>query len=205
VLRNFMNTRAPRAVLSPTVGNIGLLALALGTLLLFLLLGGALAACVPVNGGAVELSWTVLDAQGGCGPAGSGSVSFCCSQQGISTVELCVQDCDTQDASTGSCTGKPTCPSFTFSCDRTRGATDFAISPGRKKLWITVTCTNGATPSGISVPEPLLRDVTSGDVTELNALLISVPSDRAACSAAAAAKETVPTWLDGLELRRPPT
>jgi hypothetical protein len=127
------------------------------------------AGCVAIDGGAIELAWTVrtLDAR----PAD-------CQTQRIDTVSLCIQDCDTSDA--GVCSGETRCPFVSFSCTRLRGTTDFNVSPGRKRLWITATCQNGAA-ADVEVPEAVVRDVTRGDVTELNALLISVPSVGMAC------------------------
>jgi hypothetical protein len=129
-------------------------------------LGLAAGGCVSVNGGAVELAWTLRTRDGR--PV-SGNA---CADQRIAEVQLCIQPCD--DAN-GICSGETVCPFAAFPCDRGRGSTDFALAPGRKKLWITVTCTNGGVPD-VTLPEPVLRDVTTGDVTELNALLISVPS-----------------------------
>jgi hypothetical protein len=124
---------------------------------------------VAINGGAVELAWTVRteDAR----PTD-------CVKQGIMTVSLCVRDC-TQMLD-GVCTGETQCPFVSFPCARLHGATPFSITPGQKELWITATCANGAVAGG-RVPESVLRDVTEGDVTQLNALLISVPSAVAAC------------------------
>jgi hypothetical protein len=136
-------------------------------------LTGTGAGCVAVNGGAVELAWTVrrLDAS----PAD-------CVTQGIVSVSLCVQGCASASPGTVCADeGAPQCPYKVFDCTRLRGATDFAVAPGRKKLWITATCANGAA-AEVTVPEPVLRDVSNGDVTELNALLISVPSDHPACA-----------------------
>jgi hypothetical protein len=126
---------------------------------------------VAVNGGAVELAWTVRTEDGRpvVNPA----------TQGIASVRLCLQDCAVMDGSL--CTGETLCPFQTFPFDRFRGATDFAIAPGRKKLWITLGCTDSQVTAVVTVPEPLLREVTKGDVTELNALLISVPSEGPAC------------------------
>ncbi len=124
----------------------------------------ALWGCVAVNGGAVELYWAVRtqDAQ----PTD-------CQTEAIGTVSLCVQDCD--QVSSAGCTGPVRCPYASFPCDRLRGATDFSIAPGRKALYITATCVDGR-PAGVTVPEPVIREVTDGNVTELGALLIAVPA-----------------------------
>lgn len=124
--------------------------------------------CVPIDGGAIELAWTVRteDAH----PAD-------CREQGIAAVALCLRDCD----DSGACTGPQRCPFMTFPCERGQGATSFSVTPGRKELWVTASCIDGSS-ARIRVPEPLLRDVTTGDVTQLNALLIAVPSTGFACA-----------------------
>jgi len=131
--------------------------------------GVATAGCVGINGGAVELAWSVRTVD---------ALPADCDMQHLATISLCVQACD--DDAGAACTGATMCPFDTFSCTRLRGATDFDVAPGKKRLWITVACADGS-PADVFVPEAVLRDVTRGDVTELNALLISVPSDRLAC------------------------
>src|SRR5262249_28716806 len=114
--------------------------------------------CVAVNGGAVELEWTVRteDAQ----PTD-------CQTEGIATVALCYEDCDNQ--ASGECAGATQCPFATFACTRGHGATDFSIPPGRKAFYITAACGDGRA-AGVRVPEPVVRDITDGNVTQLNAL-----------------------------------
>jgi hypothetical protein len=129
--------------------------------------------CVAVNGGALELAWFVrtdLGDQADCG------------KDNLATVAVYAQPCD--DTGGGGCAGAdaPPAPVQTFDCDRGRGSTDFSIAPGRVMIWIAAKCANGDDAPGVTVPEPVLRDVTKGDVTELNALLISVPSTGQACS-----------------------
>jgi hypothetical protein len=130
---------------------------------------GAGAACVAIDGGAVELAWTVRteDAR-----------RTDCATQGIATVNLCLRGCDV--VVNGACTGTTQCPLLSFPCDRSHGATDFSISPGRKELWITASCASGQT-ADVQVPESIIRDVSKGEVTQLNALLISVPSTGTRC------------------------
>lgn len=129
--------------------------------------------CVAVNGGAIELAWTVRTAD---------ADATDCGTQNITTVALYVAACD--DGGLEGCAGPDASPSAspvqTFTCDRLRGSTDFSIAPGRKKIWIAAFCANGDAAQA-TVPEPILRDVAKGEVTELNALLISVPSTTLAC------------------------
>jgi len=124
----------------------------------------AVAGCVDINGGAVEFSWSLRTDTG---------MERTCAQTSITQVTLCMRDCDTEP-----CTGAETCPS-TFPCDRLRGATQFDIAPGRKAIEIRPDCASG--PARVIVPPPLVRDIVKGDVTELNALLITVPSAGAIC------------------------
>ncbi|HKA88720.1 MAG TPA: hypothetical protein VKE22_13720 [Haliangiales bacterium] len=123
-----------------------------------------LCACVDVNGGAVELSWSLRTDTG---------IERTCPQTAIVQVALCMRDCDTQP-----CAGALACPN-TFPCERQRGTTQFDIPPGRKEITIRPDCASG--PALVVVPPPLVRDIVKGDVTELNALLITVPSAGAIC------------------------
>ena len=127
--------------------------------------------CVAVNGGAIELAWTVRT---------TAADTADCDTQKIATVGLYVAPCD--DGGLEGCAGPdaPASPFQAFSCGRGRGSTDFSIAPGRKKIWIAAFCADGSAAS-VTVPEPILRDVAKGEVTELNALLISVPSVGQAC------------------------
>jgi hypothetical protein len=134
----------------------------------YLLLGLTLAqasGCVDVQGGAVELSWDIrrLDGESLASPV--------CETSGIDTVGLCVRTCD----DTG-CNGVAECPIRTWACDRFHGITLFEVEEGRKELWIEPRCSNGALANAV-IPDPLVRDITKGDVTQLNALLIAVRQD----------------------------
>jgi hypothetical protein len=130
-----------------------------------LVMVAAAGACVAVDGGAVEFEWTVRTADA--------LPNTSCQTEEIGTVSLCVRDCATDD--TSACTGPETCPYASFPCDRLHGATAFTIPPGRKALRITASCLDGR-PAGVRVPEPVVRDISNGNVTELNALLIAVPA-----------------------------
>jgi hypothetical protein len=133
-------------------------------------LGGLGSGCVAVDGGSIELAWTVRTEDG----------RACeCETPGVQTVSVCIQGCAMSDE-VGTCQGETVCPLETFPCTRGRGSTGFSVAPGRTRIWITAS-RGDAGMSGITVPEALLRDITKGDVTELNALLISVPSTTPAC------------------------
>lgn len=124
----------------------------------------AVSSCVDINGGAVEFSWSLRTDTG---------MERTCAQTNIVQVSLCMRDCDTQP-----CGEVQTCPNV-FPCERLRAATQFDIPPGRKEITIRPECASG--PALVVVPPPLVRDIVQGDVTELNALLITVPSAGAIC------------------------
>jgi hypothetical protein len=144
-----------------------------------LLLSGAalaLGGCVRVDGGAVELSWTVrpidgmtdLDDWADCARG----------TDTLAEVALCARACTI--VSDGACVGEVTCPVHAWPCERRHGSTLFEIVAGRKELWIEVRCADGAR-ADVLVPEPIVRDIADGEVTQLHAVLISVPVDRPAC------------------------
>jgi hypothetical protein len=137
--------------------------------------GVALAGCVPVDGGAVELSWTVrsLGDPYGCVREVAGRVV-----DRIGDISLCARACTV--IVDGQCVGDAVCPVRSWPCERLMGATRFEIVAGRKELWIEVGCPDG-TPANVVVPEPVVRDIADGEVTQLNALLITVPANGVAC------------------------
>jgi hypothetical protein len=136
-----------------------------------LMSGSTLAGCVNVDGGAVELSWALRTA--------NGKDNVECTRAGdvIADVALCARACTV--ISDGACIGDVAMV-HSWSCNRRHGSTSFEIVSGRKELWIEVRCASGAR-ADVVVPEPILRDIADGEVTQLNAVLISVPVDRPAC------------------------
>ena len=149
--------------------------------LVFMSFGVALAGCVPVDGGAVELSWTVRTSNGEPIRASSGCTRTL-GEDGVDDVlgeiSLCARACTV--ILDGQCVGDVTCPVRSWPCERLKGATRFEITAGRKELWIEVSCPDGS-PANAVVPEPIVRDIADGEVTQLNAVLITVPADGAAC------------------------
>jgi hypothetical protein len=97
----------------------------------------------------------------------------------VGEVSLCARACTV--VVDGACVGDTTCPVRSWPCDRERGTTRFEIVAGRKELWIEVACPDGS-PANVVVPEPIVRDVADGEVTQLNALLIVVPAGQRACA-----------------------
>ena len=125
----------------------------------------------------MELSWTVRSADGKAADckrelAGGGTDS-------IGDVWLCARSCTV--ILNGNCVGDEICPVHAWPCDRLHGSTSFEIVAGRKELWIQVMCPGGSV-ANVTVPEPIIRDIADGEVTQLNAVLITVPAQGAACS-----------------------
>jgi hypothetical protein len=122
------------------------------------------AACVDVNGGAVELSWAIKKADG-----------------------QPVNDCDAARISRVTLHAVPVAPTTgseladSWSCDAFHGTTLFNIPAGQYALSITLCDGTGLTQTG-RVPAPIVRDITKGDVVELDALLIVTNVNGEACS-----------------------
>jgi hypothetical protein len=127
-------------------------------------------ACVEVNGGAVELSWSVRAFDG----------------------ERADEDCDNSDrkdgpivhldkirlawkaiADGGDGTGMEPDGWDEFPCSDRRGITEFSVPPGQHMLWIVPVCPGGAPATGnYQVPPPIVRTIGEGTVTTLGALLV---------------------------------
>lgn len=140
--------------------------------------GVSLAACVPVDGGAVELAWSVRDSSGRSAACERTSTAPAFNDA-LGEVSLCARACTVMVD--GACVGDETCPIETWDCDRGRGTTRFEVTAGRKELWIRVTCRDGSA-ANVVLPEAIVRDIADGEVTQLNAILITVPATTAACS-----------------------
>jgi hypothetical protein len=123
-------------------------------------LAGA-SACVDVNGGAVELSWSIRTENGD---------SSSCGNANIARVELCGRDLSMPgdlDAGSASCAVRDS-----WACGDQHGTTAFDIKPGRYELSITPICPSPDDVTMATVPAPIVRDISEGDVAQLNALLI---------------------------------
>jgi hypothetical protein len=140
------------------------------------------AACVKVDGGAVEVSWVLQTFDGR-------SISDCsCADPEVSRVRLVVAHLDDSGAiGADACAGVAGCE---FACRRGTGATHFDIPPGRYAISLAPIGANGAPlaaglsgTSGVAVPAPILRTVVFGQPTELDALSIQT-SCAAVCGGA---------------------
>jgi hypothetical protein len=137
-------------------------------------LGGALlsSSCVQVDGGAVELSWTLRDFDGE--PTN-------CAEARIDEVRICWQS-----VADGGTSGTRSCrrdSSRTFACVDSRGVTGFEIPPGRAVVWIEPVCADGQPPETdtYEVPAPIARTVETGQVVTLGALLIVADDSTEPC------------------------
>ena len=131
--------------------------------------------CVEVNGGAVELSWSVRTFDGV-------RVADSCddNKRGVhlETIRLAWKAV----SEGGDGTGMEPDGLAEFPCEDRRGITEFTVPGGEHLLWIVPVCAGGALPAGnYQVPPPIVRDIREGTVTTLDALL--VVADASTCPA----------------------
>ena len=125
-----------------------------------------LPACVDVDGGAVELSWSLRTPDGNANS---------CEAADIEQVRICWAEAE-QDVSL--------CPNFrAFDCREERGFSRFEILPGETSFVVEPLCAGGTAPDPLTfeVPSPLLRQVDSGRVVTLGALLIIATDNQRGC------------------------
>jgi hypothetical protein len=126
-------------------------------------LAAAAVACVEVDGGAVELSWSLRTVEGDAVES--------CGDIPLEAVRICWEPAD--GASTDQCR-----PGHrrTFPCGDRHGVTAFEVPPGPTLLWIEPVCPGGAPPPAdtYEVPPPILRTVEHGRVVTLRSLLIEI-------------------------------
>lgn len=119
--------------------------------------------CVEINGGAVEVPWTVFAADG------RGAINNCeCAEPAIAYVRLRLTAPDGSDPCA-------TASSCRFECPRKTGATPFMIPPGTYLMSVEPEGADGAPLSGLfRIPTPMSRQVVRGAPTELDAFDIEV-------------------------------
>ena len=135
------------------------------------LFGPGLWACVEIDGGAAEFSWSIRSADGRASscdlrlPNGGGD------RPDIESVELCWEPAPDGTSPSLVCNRGRLA---VFACSLSRGATDFVIDEGRTAFWIEPLCADGdpLQPDLVEVPAPIVRDVSKGEVVTLDALLI---------------------------------
>lgn len=128
---------------------------------------------MDVNGGAVELSWSLRTFEGDSLEA--------CERAGIDSIRLCwLPQTDGGGSGGGRC--RPT-QYRAFACADESGVTRFEIPPGPTSLWIEPVCADGlpADPNTYQVPPPIVRTLEEGQVATLSSLLVAV-SDNQSCT-----------------------
>jgi len=136
---------------------------------LALMLAPAVTGCIEIDGGAVELSWSLRSFDGD--RVGE------CAKVRIDEVRVCWQPV-ADDTSTGVCEG-----SQSFPCGEENGVSGFEIDPGSTAFWIEPICLDGALadPGSYQVPPPIVRTVEDGNIVTLNSLLIVVTPFGGSC------------------------
>ena len=125
------------------------------------------AGCVRIDGGAVEVSWVVRSTDGR-------AITDCsCSDPPIAAVRLKLVGIGGDIAGTTPCDGQPQCQ---FACQRQTGATPFDIretQPGEMyEISVVAVGADGMDLTRVITPAPILRSVTRGEPTELEAFLL---------------------------------
>jgi hypothetical protein len=128
-------------------------------------------ACVPVNGGAFEISWLVVAAGTG------GAITNCsCADPAIAKVRLVLVGKGGAIDKTTPCAGKAQCD---FPCQNQTGATAFNIPPtGSGESYSVSVIAVGADGSElpqIMTPDPVSLQVVEGQPTETQAFALTAP------------------------------
>jgi hypothetical protein len=133
--------------------------------------------CVEVNGGAVELSWSVRSFDGE-------RVDDSCDDDKPEVHLEKIRLAWKAVSDDGGGTGMEPDGLAEFPCGDRRGITEFTVPGGEHLLWIVPVCAGGVLPatSNYQVPPPIVRDIREGTVTTLDALL--VVADASTCPAA---------------------
>jgi len=132
-------------------------------------------ACVPINGGAVEISWVVIS------PSGGGITDCSCADPAIAKVRLVLTGKGGALEGTTPCAGKAQCD---FPCQNQTGATHFDIPPtGPGESYEISVVTVGK--DGLEIaqppmmtpatPAPILLQVSQGQPTEVDAFTLVAP------------------------------
>jgi hypothetical protein len=139
-------------------------------------LGAMTGACVQIDGGAVELSWSIRNFDGesaSCDLRISGGENFA----DIADVRICWEPVPEEGELDQVC---DPVSSTRFRCREGHGVTDFGIEEGPTAIWIEPVCEGTGVvppPDKYQVPAPIVRNITSGGVATLNALLIVAAPD----------------------------
>jgi len=134
------------------------------------LLAAASSACIEIDGGAVELSWSLRSFDGD--RVGT------CSKALVEEVRVCWQPVNGAGTVTAECDA-----SQTFPCEEENGVSGFEIDPGSTAFWVEPICRDGAPADAdtYQVPPPIVRTVEDGKIVTLNSLLIVVTPFESGC------------------------
>jgi hypothetical protein len=133
----------------------------------FLSLTCLLAACVKIDGGAVEISWVIRS------KLGSAITDCGCASPTIAKVRLKLLGKGGAIDGTTPCDGQAQCD---FPCGRQTGATAFDIQETqgeeRYDVWVVALDSTGAEipQSEVMTPAPILREVVRGQPTEVESM-----------------------------------
>jgi len=123
--------------------------------------------CVAIDGGSVEVEWTVFSADG------RGVITDCaCADPPIAYVQLKLGGPPDNPGQPDPCAGNAACR---FSCGRNDGITPFFIPPGPYLMSIEPLTADGTAIAGAMVPDPLVGQVTKGLSHDLGAFAIQAP------------------------------
>ena len=118
-------------------------------------------ACTSVDGGAVDLSWRLRTLEGHEISDGHHG----CQDTGIERMRLHWQ-IDEPGGEMGSAA---------WACEDVRAITGFEVPAGNALLRIEPECADApADPASYEAPAPIAREITTGDVITLNAVVVSV-------------------------------
>jgi len=137
-----------------------------------------LCACVEINGGAAEFSWSIRSPAGTASACDLRETDSGADRPDILSVQLCWEAVPDAGSPSLVCNrGRRA----VFDCTLSRGATDFVIAGGRTAFWVEPLCFDGEPleAGAVDVPAPIVRDVIRGQVATLDALLIV--ADAQAC------------------------
>jgi hypothetical protein len=115
------------------------------------------AGCEQVDGGAVEVSWSLYDQNGS---------TTNCGEFGVE--EMVIEWEVVGDGSFH----------FSFECGNYHGVTDFQVPAGEAALWLHPRCHGvDATQGTFSAPPPIVRTITAGEVVTLDTQLIQLDAN----------------------------
>ena len=133
----------------------------------------AVSGCIEIDGGAVELSWSLRDFDGDAVES--------CADARVEEVEVCWQPAlgSTPSVDIGCRPGQRA----VFPCSEENGVSGFEIAPGPTAFWAHPICRDGeqAAEDTYQVPPPIVRTVEEGRIVTLNSLLIVVAPTSGDC------------------------